>query len=1095
MSWKLAELRWRQDVGLQESFFDRNNKTKHNHSDKSPEDNGRPCNTGRFRSHTAPWSRNAHQDNPQAYVSQTSSVLSPLLSADQIRPDPDVSAFSPTISICSTTPLLKFAPYVPSTGVGVASTIDNDKLPDDLRPLYHNLQTPIRPIAHPACLSSSRRTRLHQRNSSFSQACSVAREVFPPFIGESPPKTRLNHGTDSLPLLGRRVSAGSLHKAVKQQPATPLGQPLGGYQLDIDVPDLFNFPASPSFGLHFDLQAGNATVQERRNRSYKSCRSSRCRSLSPSILRLSMESRHHSDSCLLQRYKMDSSEEFSSYRSNNSRPLYPDLRSAYAQIQGRRVASQTRSSGAETRFPLSPSSSSDEDDYFGKTSSPANDAIPLRELPCRRVPSALGVIHVAEAHHESSAILESFDDVAALGLAGRRSCTVDDIVSQYADLTTDDSPFTHHCSSRGDFGPVTPGLPTWDSRNLAVPRVDTMSASLDATGGHTEQDAFAREKSLSELYLHERQVPTLDSLGDLEGVIEEDEWESLPDNSRTGFLNPSGLRFRLTKRETGDSSHTSMSSRKIPATPWDPLAIASKQTTYRAGLRRDSRSYHQDHLSPTQPSTRDKLMKEGCLSPVQTQSYFPAAQENLWRARPIHRLNSASTYDQSRQNSHLVICSPSPDFTQRPSLKDNSSYPSTSSSSCINDRTLPSSSLLPKRLDKSSVRTPSSPGTISEPTASFIPHNIPGLGSDTDTGANHFRNNPSNRNGSATDLTSRQARPTVSGLIDMIASAMEDTAPSGSCTYNTQTHSDLNNESLLRGRFIHGGYTTNDGDVSRFLRDSRDLRQGRLEDEVRNTLCDRAGVKTTGSSLANYSSDGLPLHRTASNDQAALTGTQINDDDSWQAGDLLNAKKNRRTSSHASDRTFSSRFTNTSPTTSMLSAEFNARFTPEDVPIDMDHCPSFPLTPAQLSIIRLEGIGRVPFERLQVLENGDWLEKAWCFVHHRVELSHARLVERKAGVVAAGAVEIQREAGRFLLVVSVATYMVGGFVLAHDMGKGGVLSSAAMAALTGGSVSRVHPVDIRLAQAIEKGGLLVVCCVLAGCVGVLVWSATIWGGR
>jgi hypothetical protein len=159
---------------LQESFFDRNNKTKHNHCDKSPEDNGRPCNTGRFRSHTAPWSRNAHHDNPQAYVSQISSVLPPLLSADKIRPDPDVSAFSPTNSIRSTTPLLKLAPYVPSTGVGVASTIDNDKLPDDLRPSYHNLQTPIRPIAHPACLSSSRRTRLHQRNSSFSQGQSTS---------------------------------------------------------------------------------------------------------------------------------------------------------------------------------------------------------------------------------------------------------------------------------------------------------------------------------------------------------------------------------------------------------------------------------------------------------------------------------------------------------------------------------------------------------------------------------------------------------------------------------------------------------------------------------------------------------------------------------------------------------------------------------------------------------------------------------------------------------------------------------------------------------------------------------------------------------
>jgi hypothetical protein len=70
-----------------------------------------------------------------------------------------------------------------------------------------------------------------------------------------------------------------------------------------------------------------------------------------------------------------------------------------------------------------------------------------------------------------------------------------------------------------------------------------------------------------------------------------------------------------------------------------------------------------------------------------------------------------------------------------------------------------------------------------------------------------------------------------------------------------------------------------------------------------------------------------------------------------------------------------------------------------------------------------------------------------------------------------------------------ATYFVGGFVLAHDMGRGGALSSGAMAELTGGVVSRVHPVDTQLARAIEKGGLLVVVCVLAGCVGVLAWLA------
>ena len=174
MSWKLAELRWRQDVGLQESFFDRNNKTIQSQSHKPPKDSGRECNTGRSRSHTAPWSRNAHQDNPQAYISQISSVLSPLLSADKIRPDPNVSAFSPTNSICSTTPLLELAPYVPNAGVEGTSVTDNNKLPEGSRYSSHDLQTPIRASSRPASPSASRRIRLHRRGSSFSQGRSIS---------------------------------------------------------------------------------------------------------------------------------------------------------------------------------------------------------------------------------------------------------------------------------------------------------------------------------------------------------------------------------------------------------------------------------------------------------------------------------------------------------------------------------------------------------------------------------------------------------------------------------------------------------------------------------------------------------------------------------------------------------------------------------------------------------------------------------------------------------------------------------------------------------------------------------------------------------
>ncbi|KAL2413686.1 hypothetical protein ABEF95_010499 [Exophiala dermatitidis] len=158
------------------------------------------------------------------------------------------------------------------------------------------------------------------------------------------------------------------------------------------------------------------------------------------------------------------------------------------------------------------------------------------------------------------------------------------------------------------------------------------------------------------------------------------------------------------------------------------------------------------------------------------------------------------------------------------------------------------------------------------------------------------------------------------------------------------------------------------------------------------------------------------------------------------------------------------------------------------IPTASNQCPTFPLTAERL------GVPRVP-ERLRLRVPGGWLEKAWCSVHDRTEFSHAALVNGAAGVKA-GSVDIQRQAGKLLLVVCMATFVVGGFVLAHDMGKGGALSSGAMAELTrwlsgreDGVVAQVHPVDAQLARAVERAGLLVVVVGLLACCGVLVWAA------
>ncbi|EHY57585.1 hypothetical protein ABEF92_000276 [Exophiala dermatitidis] len=182
------------------------------------------------------------------------------------------------------------------------------------------------------------------------------------------------------------------------------------------------------------------------------------------------------------------------------------------------------------------------------------------------------------------------------------------------------------------------------------------------------------------------------------------------------------------------------------------------------------------------------------------------------------------------------------------------------------------------------------------------------------------------------------------------------------------------------------------------------------------------------------------------------------------------------TSAEAVQRIFDGPFSAAASSTSFL------------IPTASNHCPTFPLTAERL------GVPRVP-ESLRLRVPGGWLEKAWCSVHDRTEFSHAALVNGAAGVKARS-VDIQRQAGKVLLVVCMATFVVGGFVLAHDMGKGGALSSGAMAELTrwlsgreDGVVAQVHPVDAQLARAVERVGLLVVVVGLLACVGVLVWAA------
>lgn len=552
---------------------------------------------------------------------------------------------------------------------------------------------------------------------------------------------------------------------------------------------------------------------------------------------------------------------------HTSRTLYPDLPSAYAQIQGRRVASsqKTRSSGVETRFPLSPSSSSSEeaeDDLNPLTL--GNDAIPLQDLPCRRVPSAMGILHEAEDHQESSAILESTHDTLDVDRAERQSLTLDEIVAQYADPTPAASPLAaSHNNEAYGFS--------------FLPRTQFLHRGQEEDNGCMENVAVGRlqnsrehlliQKHASEVCSEQGNAPIVTSFDDpADSENEDEEWETPPDTSRRGFLNPSRSRFRLTKRDTGESSQLTVGVANTPATPWDPLSNTTEPPMYRHGFRRKDRSqYDQEHTSPTHRPSKIYPVNDNRILGAQGQRLGTVHEKQLHATEEVSRLNSARAPGPNTQTSQLGVRSSSPlsNSTQF-ALRDMSSNPPTLLSSRFTDKTLPSSSLLPRASDKALHRTPSSRTTMSSAGDDNIFQNqyvgSHSLESHTSTDKNHHEDN-SNAPRLAT-ITNRN-ETAVDGLIDtngsktQNTSLMSTTESSGqrSTSYNTQNARDPL-EAQVRQIFVHGGYTTSDGDISRFLRDTRHRHEqnGSVQQEGTTNLGNtHAGIKTTGSSLANYS--------------------------------------------------------------------------------------------------------------------------------------------------------------------------------------------------------------------------------------------------
>ncbi|EXJ94896.1 hypothetical protein A1O1_00014 [Capronia coronata CBS 617.96] len=738
----------------------------------------------------------------------------------------------------------------------------------------------------------------------------------------------------------------------------------------------------------------------------------------------------------------------SSGRRQASRTLYPDLTSAYARIQGRRTVSTLSSQAGreETRFPLSPTSSSSEENEHDRFDalSVGNEVIPLQDLSCQRVQSAHGVLHEADHHQESSAILETSDDTETTShTEDRLSATIDDIVSQYADDGADDSS-------------ALPILQPDGHQLMHDHEIHETQYGQDINTPHDSRSMFLsphnERRSVGGLALEEQQDAdrSVQSIANSQG--DKEEWEALPESSRSGFLTPSWQRFRLTKRETGDTSDSSFND-KTPTTPWDPISSSA-----RGNLPPDL-AHRQTDLHAPKQLTRNKYSGPGREQQVQTEMQTTSGRSFL-RSGQNRAAGSLGTLGELPHVQTLASPRPSRHLTP---LTD-SVLPSSSLFPRARISALSSSSLLPQ--DMGRIMTPHPP-----PRAAMKPLNEPTMP--------HGQGFSRSRDGqTAQSATPSNQRLTTQARIFIPRSGSGNAATDPGRTLDqqglsagfrkmasaTESHNRLLTEQLREGR-----YQSNDAGISRFLRDTVQIGTNSLPSRVNRSesLPNSRGIKTTGSSLANYSSDSVPLNRPRNHG----LGSSI-------TSSLANATQHKNNSTH-------------STTASLLPADWTQSLDT----LGLAACPTFPLTAQQLGSPGLPGIGWVPFARLQTLDNGEWLERAWCAVHQQMEFSHATLAKNRAE---ASSVDIQRRAGRFLLVACVATFWFGGFALAHDMGEGGALSSGAMAELTkwlsgreDGAVAHVHPVDARLARAVERVGLLVVVGLLLGCAGVLVWAATI----
>lgn len=879
----------------------------------------------------------------------------------------------------------------------------------------------------------------------------------------------------------------------------------------------FEFAHTPIFGLHID-QHGQSETEKHHGHSLTELHPApwdESQPLSSPIRASSFESMYHSDSALLHNASIGIPTSYSSPDRHATRPLYPDLPSAYAQIQGRRATSlePASSSRSGTRFPLSPSSSFSDHESFVPLS--LNDTLPMRGISCRRVHSAHGVLHEADHHQESSAVFETSDESTQPKKRESRGSTIlEDIVSQYADESPARPPQCDDVyETRTTIDLQTVALEQSSDRlintDLVDPHIRPAGLGLDLYefGQQTDKDAIVLP--------HRGHVTAED----------EQEWETVPESGRSGFCTPSKLRFRLWKGETVNTSSSDLTG--STASPWDPLSrtAQSKSTRPRPRL---CRPRHRQNSIPQCSLNRGR--PEDIF--LEYSNPFTRQKQSATTKGQVKRINERGNRSNFGRASVVKSFAQYQDSKLQPPDSTSSTrltfrYPCEHFSTTSASQALPSSSLLPKALQTAFLA--SSPPTPAMTTQNQADQGAAGqaflhLISDENSAANSFISTQRNWDalmsgalGEGDDVNNNYGDDE---LVVYEFSPFSSSSSSAGLTPHTSNRRRIAQRSIvltaeelaeqnhvLSRQFSAGGYTLNDNDISRFLRDSRLRRHGleKMENQLHNNnYRGQQGIRATGSSLANISSSPFTLTRFQT--VSVASGGQDSDNEQiWTAtpptrqfSEFLNGTATTTTRIHGTeDSSLGSVHASTNSTSrSLMLEELEQNFSSPDPVLICDRCPTFPLSPEILGVLHLDGMYGTPFERLQI-QNGEWLEKAWCFKHGRMEYSRAWMACNEARI-SADVRMVQRKAGALLLAFGTLAYLPGGWMLIRAMREGSDLATTAIAEVSrvlvgreAGVVCCVHPEDAAMAQAIEKVAFVVLGLGGFACVAALVvWAAT-----